>query len=181
MIGKNAISNKIVSFVLVVAFLVTLVIPSQVFATDVEKCDSCSVTTKPTLIASHYDNEGNLIQRYDTGAEVIHYTNGNIVLNDYTHLFSDEIPSVQTRSIGTVIAIVSFVLFSCDVVELIDPKHRNPCHLVIDYIYNGTGGPPDGKYKVYATYVPGYIPGCEPRYSSPCNAGYYKYSLSKIG
>lgn len=178
---KNKILNKMVSFILLVAFLVTTGTPSQIFAVDAKRCDVCSVTAKPELIASYYDDEGNLIQKYDSGAEVIHYTSGDIILNDYTHIFSDEMPAIQTRGSGEVIAVISFVLLVCEVVELFDPEHRNPCQLVVDYIYNGTGGPPDGKYEVYAKYVPGYIPGCEPRYSGPCNAGYYQYSLKKIG
>lgn len=177
---KKCTINKIMSYVLIVAFLVMLIFPTQISATTVKKCDECTIVAHPELVSSYLDDDGNLVKKYDTGVEVIYYTDGTIILNDYTHLFSDVGSEKQTRAM-TLIGIISFTLLTCDIVEWIDPKHRNPCNLVIDYIYQGTGGPPDGKYEVYATYVPGYIPGCEPRHSAPCNAGYYQYSIKKIG
>ena len=46
-------------------------------------------------------------------------------------------------------------------------------------IYDGLSSIPSGNYKIYANYVPGYIPGCEPRHSAPCNAGYWQYSATR--
>lgn len=35
------------------------------------------------------------------------------------------------------------------------------------------------KRKKDKQYHPGYIPGCEPRYSGPCNAGWWEVIFEK--
>ena len=47
------------------------------------------------------------------------------------------------------------------------------CRIVLRYITN----PKKTEYSVDAIYHAGYIPGCEPRHSLPCNSGYWEYNV----
>ncbi len=47
------------------------------------------------------------------------------------------------------------------------------CRIVLRYIIN----PKKTEYSVDAIYHAGYIPGCEPRHSLPCNSGYWEYNV----
>lgn len=177
---KQSLSKRLISCILAAILVFGLTIPSQVVSANESSCSTCDISSEPKVISSHYDDDGNLIKMYDNGVEVVHYTDGDVVVNDYTHVFSDSVPEGQTRSIsGTLIAIVKVVVTSCSIVQLIDSKHRNPCYILVNLIYDGLSSIPSGNYKIYANYVPGYIPGCEPRHSAPCNAGYWQYSATR--
>jgi hypothetical protein len=180
---KKTLISRMISFVLIIAFVSYILLPQYMVVAQNNSCDSCTIGSKPQIESMDLDDYGNLVKRFDTGVEVIYYRNGEIIINDYTHVFTNKVETTSEYRIAgeTVIGIVSIIYGACGIVELIHPHHLNPCKVIVDYVYAGTGGPPDGKYEVYATYVPGYIPGCEPRHSAPCNAGYYRYRTVKIG
>ena len=41
----------------------------------------------------------------------------------------------------------------------------------------GTSAKPKARYELTGRFIQGYIPGCEPRHSGPCNTGYWEYKV----
>lgn len=60
--------------------------------------------------------------------------------------------------------------------NLIFDHQLDLCKIAFDALK--TNAKPNTGYFVYGQYIPGYIPGCEPRYSGPCNQGYWIYEVS---
>lgn len=63
----------------------------------------------------------------------------------------------------------------CSVVEYV--TGHDVCRIVlsqITYLKMGV------EYEVSGNFVPGYIPGCEPRNSGPCNAGCWRYQVNEV-
>lgn len=86
--------------------------------------------------------------------------------------------------LGTILIGVTIgVLTSCIVVEW--GTSGNPCSRAWDFLtttkIKQLNIPQNGNTRliVSQTYHAGYIPGCEPRYSAPCNAGYWEVIFQK--
>lgn len=88
-------------------------------------------------------------------------------------------PETQTYSAGAVAgviwAVISTALTACTIIEW--TVGENPCEIAYKYLLKVVISPRTGKYRVGSVYHQGYIPGCEPRNSLPCNSGYYEYTF----
>lgn len=94
--------------------------------------------------------------------------------------------NMQPRSLAwlgkILIGVTVGVLTSCVVKEW--GSSENPCSRAWNFLtttkikqLNIPNG--NSNLIVYQEYHPGYIPGCEPRYSAPCNAGYWEVVFKK--
>ena len=81
------------------------------------------------------------------------------------------------------IGVTTGVLIACIVEEW--GTSGNPCSRAWDFLtktkIKQLNIPQNGNTRliVSQTYHAGYIPGCEPRYSAPCNAGYWEVIFQK--
>lgn len=124
-----------------------------------------------------YIVEEDMIYTYfPDGVSVVAKVDGSVfdvIVPGYLIEKDEEIKSV----IGTVWAVISVTLTSCQLIEW--TSGVNPCEVTWKYLMSSIAIPTTGRYSVSSTYIPGKIPGCEPAYSGPCNSGYYKYSFIK--
>lgn len=52
------------------------------------------------------------------------------------------------------------------------------CRIVLSKLK--TSAKPRARYELTGKFIPGYIPGCEPRHSGPCNTGYWEYKIVSL-
>lgn len=84
---KKTLISRMISFVLIIAFVSYILLPQYMVVAQNNSCDSCTIGSKPQIESMDLDDYGNLVKRFDTGVEVIYYRNGEIIINDYTHDF----------------------------------------------------------------------------------------------
>ena len=168
--------KKMISYMLVLSLCLFPLSVSASASTGESKCTACTVSDAE-IILSYTDEDGNLIEQYDNGVEVIYYKDGDIIINDYYNVFGGPELSGTTRSGWILLGKVIFTAISvCSSIEYV--TGHDLCRIVLDavkeaYIKMGV------QYDVSGNYVPGYIPGCEPRHSAPCNAGYWQYTVEE--
>lgn len=145
--------------------------------------NACNVvecaTDVPDIIDEYVNPSGNTVVVYSDGVEVETIDEDYFIVRDYNHVFSDEIPTQTQRSwIEIGIAIVKFalgVVSTCSAIQYV--TGHDICRIVLSRIasqYNG-----EFRYVLSGNYIPGYIPGCEPAHSLPCNSGYWEYSVRR--
>ncbi len=145
-------------------------------ALEENECEACMVSSDQ-VVSSEVDDEGNLITVLDNGTEIIYYENGDIILNDYGHVFGDY-NNVDTKTRSGWIKLGKAIweaLGICSAIEYV--TGHDYCRIVLEAL--GDKLIFGQYYVVSGNFVPGYIPGCEPRNSAPCNAGYWQYSVTK--
>lgn len=161
--------------------LLSLIISSvsvQAFYSAKEGCETCG-TFDSELVSSYTDKDGNFIEVYEKGVEIIYYNNGDVIINDYNNVFGGTAPvGVAARISWVAIGKAVFTAIGvCSAVEYV--TGHDVCRIVLSQIkeaYLKMGV----EYEVSGNFVPGYIPGCEPRNSGPCNAGYWRYQVNEV-
>lgn len=172
--------KQMISCILLLCLVMISVIPQNVFGDEPVDDTCCNIDELSNVVSNYYNEAGNLVLKFDNGTEAEYFENGDVIIYDYAHVYSEGLglsrAAVDWKKIGEII--YNIVTGGCTVVEWVSDV--NPCEIFVQYILRGTGAPPaSGRYIVGGTYHPGYIPGCEPRYSAPCNAGYWTYTYSK--
>ena len=142
-------------------------------------CTETCMMTEETPISTEISKEGNQIIKYESGVEVEYISENEWIIRDYPNVFEAEIPETQTRvnwiELGkAIMKFIGGVLSSCQAIEYL--TGHDLCRIALSYLsshpVNGTA-----TYLVTGNYIPGYIPGCEPRNSLPCNSGYWEYRV----
>lgn len=160
---------KRLSITILSAFLCICLITTQLHAEDL------NIQKNPEIVETISNEDGSTTYRYSDDILVTEKDGVyNVTIPEYA---IDYEPPVMTRSvIGTIWAVISTTMTACTIFEW--TFGPNPCEIAYKYLLRLLGtGATTGKYVVNGTYHPGYIPGCEPRHSSPCNSGYYEYSF----
>lgn len=106
-----------------------------------------------------------------------------IIPNEETYLFGT--PQLRLGFAGAVLAtVVGGGVTACIVNEW--GTGNNPCSRVLGYLTKpiatqlGITNATNVKLKVFEQYHAGYIPGCQPMNSGPCNAGYWEIIFTKV-
>lgn len=174
MLKKTTIYTLILALSLAFVYLQ----PTAVHANIREECLTCNVE-KIEGISRYYDEGGNLVEVFDNGVEVIYYKNGDIILNDYNHVFSENAISASNglqRSAWIALGRVVYrAVGVCASIHYV--TGHDICRIVLNYL--GDNIQFGKNYTVSGNFVSGYIPGCEPIHSAPCNAGYWQYKVSQ--
>lgn len=144
----------------------------------VTACSNHCSTVKDTIVKTSFTSSGTEIIEYESGVEVERISNDEWIIRDYPNMFDAKAPEKQSRSwtvIGlAILKYASYVLTACQAVQYI--SGHDICRIVLSYIStphgNGTY-----TYELTGNYIPGYIPGCEPSHSLPCNSGYWEYRV----
>ena len=158
----------------------TLISSANAYAANLKDNSCCNVRDLADITSTYFNDSGNVVKIFDNGTEAEYLKNGDVVIYDYSHVYSDGLVPPTTKAAPVSIGTIRYDIItkSCVIVEMLTGK--DPCVIFMQYILKGTGRPPaSGLYIVSGTYHPGYIPGCEPRYSAPCNAGYWTYTYAK--
>jgi hypothetical protein len=142
---------------------------------------ACAADT-PTIIESSVTEEGNLLATYEDGIEVEQVSNKEWLIRDYNNVFEADLDPVQTRAVEwliigkAILKFVNYALATCQAIQYF--TGHDICRSIVAYILN----PPRSgthTYTMSGRYKAGYIPGCEPRNSLPCNSGYWEYRVVK--
>ncbi len=145
-----------------------------------ENCSSCRM--EPSEIIEEYVDENNsVVIKYQNGIEAIYKENGEILVRDYYNVYGAELTQQpQSRATGgwivIGIAIIGTVIDKCQ--DILYVSGHDVCRIVLNSLK--TSAKPKARYELTGRYIPGYIPGCEPRHSGPCNAGYWEYKIVKL-
>lgn len=162
-----------------VATLLTITIPQFTANAKENSCTACTVSEPADIVSEAYNENGNLVTVLDNGVEITYLDDGKIIIKDYQNAFKNEIPNtITTRSGGLLLLgkVIFNVLGACSMIPYLAGEDFDLCRIVINALKNDV--PENSSYFVYGEYIPGYIPGCEPRYSAPCNQGYWVYEVS---
>jgi len=165
--------KKIQKFIIIGNILiVSLFSLTSVSASNDSECKECSLENEDVLlISSEKTSSGEKIDVFDDGIVVKYSNDGYIYISKNR---SSNFDNENTRGVWTTLGIVVWtVLSGCSTIEYV--TGHDLCREVLRYVSNPTNG---REYTVEGIYYPGYIPGCEPRYSGPCNAGYWNYRVS---
>lgn len=147
---------------------------------NVEGCipEEC-IQNRPEIISEKTNEDGNLIISYNNGVEVEITDEGTYIIRDYQHSINNSVPEFQTRASWTeigkaIIRIIKAILDSCSSIQYL--TGHDICRIVLTYISTPKT---DGTYTYLLSgrYISGYIPGCEPAHSLPCNSGYWEYKV----
>lgn len=169
---KN-LKNFVVWMLIIGVFFTSITVQA---APKEKECIACTVSSSQ-VISSEIDDDGNVVNVYDDGTEIIYYENGDIIINDYGHVYGDyNNVDISTRSGWVLLGKAIWTAIGvCSAIEYV--TGHDYCRIVLnalgDKLIFGQ------SYSVSGNFVPGYIPGCEPRNSGPCNAGYWQYQVSK--
>lgn len=166
--------SKLFVCLITICSLVVAITPVNVVAKS--RCSLCKVQTFE-IEKEYIDEDGNIVKIFEDGVEAIYMKNGEIILRDYYNVFetdSSEMPPV-TRAL-TWIAIGKAIISAAGTCSSIDYiTGHDVCRIVLSKL--GTSAKPKARYELTGRHIPGYIPGCEPRHSGPCNAGYWEYRI----
>lgn len=141
-----------------------------------ENCSSCRM--EPSEIIEEYVDENNsVVIKYQNGIEAIYKENGEILVRDYYNVYGAELTQQpQSRATGgwivIGIAIIGTVIDKCQ--DILYVSGHDVCRIVLNSLK--TSAKPKARYELTGRY----IPGCEPRHSGPCNAGYWEYKIVKL-
>lgn len=166
-------------FALSLVTILLLLLVSPIYAKE-SNAENLSATNSSTVILP--ENE-------------VYFEDDVLIINDYQGVFLDNsvdvnhmfllqnitpIPTAfQWIKIG--IAILKFiagVLSVCQSTEYV--TGHDVCRTVIKHLTTPPTITIVHTYELQGMYIPGYIPGCEPKHSLPCNSGYWKYKLIKV-
>lgn len=167
-------SKKTISYIVVLVLIISL---TQVQVSANSECSTCSFSGVEK-VSNYYDDEGNYVEVFDDGIEVVYYENGDIIIKDYKHLYDEYFDLNPNQRIDWIkIAQVLWTIAGgCSTIMYI-AHGEDVCGIVLDYLKENI------KFGVYYTlsgnFVSGYIPGCEPMHSAPCNAGYWQYKVTQ--
>ncbi len=175
---KKCLLKRMASSLLVLTLMICMVQSVEIVAADNGSCTSCEVSSLPNVVSSYENEEGDLVKTFDNGTEAIYKSDGSIIINDYAHVFSDEdVESVSSR-VGGLKALgeaIWWAINACSAIEWV--SGHDLCRIVLSHL--GTSIEYGKYYIVSGEYIPGYIPGCEPMHSGPCNQGYWRYEVRK--
>ena len=177
---KKCLLKRMASSFLLLALMVCMVQSVEIVAADNGSCASCEVSSLPNVVSSYQNEEGDLVKTFDNGIEAIYKSDGSIIVNDYTHVFSDadvESMSLRTGGLVTLGKAIWTAIGICSAIDYI--TGHDLCRIVLSHL--GTSIEYGKYYIVSGEYIPGYIPGCEPMHSGPCNQGYWRYEVRKEG
>ena len=141
-------------------------------------CSETCESLQDTLLLEDTSETGHRLYRYESGVEVEVLSENEWIIRYYPNVFEAETPEKGMRSWTSIgLAILTFanaVLTTCQTVQYI--TGHDICRIVLSYL---TAAPSNGTftYELTGTYIPGYIPGCEPAHSLPCNSGYWEYRV----
>lgn len=138
--------------------------------------ESCIVNDK--IIDSSFTESSHEVIHYQSGVQVERISHDEWIIRDYPNTFNSEKPEKESRSWITIgLAILKYanrVLQTCQTIQYV--TGHDICRIVLSYLStphgNGTY-----TYELTGNYIPGYIPGCEPSHSLPCNSGYWEYRV----
>lgn len=117
---------------------------------------------------------------YESGVVVDRISEDEWIIRDYPNVFetTTDSDSVQPRSwvsIGlAILKYTNYALTLCQAVQYV--SGHDICRIVLSYLASPPGNG-SFTYELTGNYIPGYIPGCEPAHSLPCNSGYWEYRV----
>ena len=140
-------------------------------------CSTCRMQSSE-IKTQYLDEDGNVVIIYEDGVEAIYMTNGEIVLKDYYNAFESDLNQPPTTRVipGWIligIGIIGGTLTTCEHIDYV--SGHDVCRIILSKL--GTSVKPRACYELTGRFIQGYIPGCEPRYSGPCNTGYWEYRV----
>lgn len=137
--------------------------------------NACGVIAeKPTVDRSYVNEDGEQVYHYEDNTQVVYHSDGTITIYS---LFGPEIEDGKTTKIAwiaigkVILKIVAGVVSTCSGIQYVTGV--DVCRIALQYISH----PTKTEYNVDGRYHSGYIPGCQPQYSGPCNAGYWEYRV----
>ncbi|WP_135358253.1 hypothetical protein [Anaerolactibacter massiliensis] len=138
----------------------------------------CNIAQFPLVEKVEINENGNVVRLYDDGAYVEIINENTVIVRDYKHVLSDDAfvnaTSSSWQNIGVaILTYISYVLSGCQSIQYL--TGHDICRIVLNYITSKDTG--SYRYLLTGRYIPGYIPGCEPRDSLPCNSGYWEYKV----
>lgn len=173
-------------YLLIFTCISLLLIPINVYAesrtnqqNDVGCIPAECIRNKPEIVSKKTNEDGKTIISYDNGVEVEITDEDTYIIRDYQHSINSSIPEIQAQAswvdIGkAILRILNAILNSCSTIQYV--TGHDICRIVLSYI---TSPRTDGTYTYLLSgrYISGYIPGCEPAHSLPCNSGYWEYKV----
>lgn len=133
---------------------------------------ACGVNTSEPVLVNEYINEnGETVHHFEDNTQVIYHLDDTITI--YSPFGPDhEMAPKGWIAVGKVfLKIVMGVISGCSSLDYI--AGHDICREAVKYLIH----PTKTEYDVDALYHAGYIPGCEPAHSGPCNAGYWEYKF----
>ena len=166
---------KVIISLVTIISLIIIITPIDIVAKP--NCSTCRMQTSE-IIKEYVDEEGNIVRIFEDGVEAVYMTNGEIILKDYYNVFESDLNQAPaTRVIpGWIkigIAIIGGTLTACEHIDYV--TGHDICRIVLAKL--GTSAKPRARYELTGRFIQGYIPGCEPRHSGPCNTGYWEYKI----
>ena len=180
--NKMIFTNKMTAFLMVAIAMLMLFIPGINTNATERKCSTCNIKEPSNIESESYDEDGNLITVLDNGAEITYFKDGRVIIKDYKSAYNNGTVynGGNSRSLTLLGIVIIGIWSTCQSIpyatNLIFDHQLDLCKIAFDALK--TNAKPNTGYFVYGQYIPGYIPGCEPRYSGPCNQGYWIYEVS---
>lgn len=161
-------SRKLTALVTIISLILINSIP-------VKAVSSKEIDDDPQVIDIESDNSITTYYFSDDTKIIDNGSTYTIIVPEYASEYTP--PQSQGRGAvaGTIWAVISTAMTACQIIEW--TFGENPCEIAYKYLLKVVTRPRTGKYKVGSVYHQGYIPGCEPRNSLPCNSGYYEYTF----
>lgn len=173
---KKCLLKRMASSFLVLTLMICMVQSVEIVAANSGSCASCEISSLPNVVSSYENEAGDLVKTFDNGTEAIYKSDGSIIVNDYTHVFSDadvESMSLRTGGLVTLGKAIWTAIGICSAIDYF--SGHDLCRIVLSHL--GTSI----EYGKYYIVSGEYIPGCEPMHSGPCNQGYWRYEVRKEG
>lgn len=165
--------SKVLVCLFTVCSLIIAITPIDVAARS--NCSTCKMQSSE-IKTEYTDEDGNIIIIYEDGTEVTYMTNGEIILKDYYNVLEADLSQSPTTRALTWIAIgkaIFSAVGACSSIPYV--TGHDVCRIVLKML--GTSAKPKARYELTGRFIQGYIPGCEPRHSGPCNTGYWEYKV----
>ena len=128
-------------------------------------CSICRMQSSE-IKSQYIDEDGNVVDTWKS-----------VKGEDYNAFESDLNQPPTTRVIpGWIligIGIIGGTLTTCEHIDYV--SGHDVCRIILSKL--GTSVKPRACYELTGRFIQGYIPGCEPRYSGPCNTGYWEYRV----
>lgn len=172
--------KKIITIVLTMSLITTFSNITNIYAYEENNKkisnSACGVMTEEPIMDKNYINEkGELVNHFQDNTQVIYHEDGTITVYSPFGTKPESFDATYRSgwiAIGiAVLKIVGGIISTCSAIQYV--TGHDICRIVLRYITN----PKKTEYSVDAIYHAGYIPGCEPRYSLPCNSGYWEYNV----
>lgn len=171
----------VLSFSLMISFLNLSVFANTQFNETIDSF-GCTFTSKAFAVNEFINDEGNRVVVFENGVEVEYFEDDSMIIRDYNNAFNADLTKKQPRgwiSIGiAIVKVIGGIVGTClPIIQYV--FGHDICRIALEYMGFGQN---DGNYEylVSGNYVSGYIPGCEPSHSLPCNSGYYEYRVEKV-